>query len=158
MTAYVLQVPIDLRQVLQIVAAGGGTFVIGMLFSLIARKNVWYNSQSADDKNLIMASANILLGLVSTGVLIYDGVIPYDDQTLIGRIAPFYVSFILCSLPYVGSQIMYAINKKEPPRPEIDISGTVSGDVNVRRSPTQTTTHTTVETTTEGSEEDDDNG
>lgn len=143
MQSFILQVPIDLKQVLQILAAGGGTFVIGMLFSLIARKNPWYASQSAEDKNIIMATANILLGLVSTAVILF---VP---QEVLDQIAPFYVSLILCSLPYVGSQIMHAINKKEPQRPEVDISGTVEGDVIVSKPqvPVQTTTHTTVETT-----------
>lgn len=163
MTEYVLQnpLPIDIKQVLQILAAGGGTFVIGMLFSLIARKNAWYASLESDDKSLIMMAANIVLGLVSTVVLIYDGVIVYDDGTLIGRIAPFYMSFILCSLPYIGSQVMYALNKKEPQRPELEISGTVKGNVNVSKPqvPVQTKTQTTVETTVEDNNEgDEDDG
>lgn len=125
MQSFILQVPIDLKQVLQILAAGGGTFVIGMLFSLIARKNPWYASQPAEDKNIIMATANILLGLVSTAVILF---VP---QEALDQIAPFYVSLILCSLPYVGSQIMFALSKKQPDQPKVSVSGTVEGDVTV---------------------------
>lgn len=145
MQSFILQVPIDLKQVLQVLAAGGGTLVIGMLFSLIARKSAWYAGLSSEDKSLIMMTANILLGLVSTAVILF---VP---QEIIDQIAPFYVSLILCSLPYVGSQVMHALNSKPVQRPELEISGTVEGDVNVSKPqvPTQTTTHTTVETTTQ---------